>query len=229
METLLPDGTPVVIERKLIRNLYVRVKPPDGRVEVTAPRFASAAAIDAFLRDRLSWIQKHRAAYAAAPPAPRYLSGERHPLWGVAYRLQVAEAEKRASAFCDGDRIVLRVPLGSGETERKRALDAWYKKRLLEAVGEETAPCEAAVGARASGWRVRDMTSRWGTCNVKTGMITLNLQLVKWEPEFLRYVMVHELTHLLEPSHNQRFYRLMDRAHPGWQAVRKRLKQKGAN
>ncbi|MEG1524501.1 MAG: SprT family zinc-dependent metalloprotease [Clostridia bacterium] len=224
MKTLLLDGIHVEIEQKCIKNLYLRIKQPDGRVVLTAPMSMGDAAIESFARKRLPWIQKHRAAYASKPTA-NYISGETLFLWGRPYRLQVAEADKRADVFADGERIVLRIPLGSSVAERRHVLDNWYRKQLATLMPALLGTCEQIVGKSASGWRMRDMTSRWGTCNVRTGIITLNLQLVRLDSEFLQYVILHELTHLWEPSHNERFYQLMDGFCPEWKDTRRRLKQ----
>jgi len=108
---------------------------------------------------------------------------------------------------------------------RKRAIDAWYRLELIEAAGAMLPSCERAVGKRAGELRVRDMKTRWGTCNVKTACVTINLRLAEKPAECLRYVLTHELCHLHEPGHDERFWKRMDVYFPDWKRVRKLLRE----
>ena len=225
--TLLLDDIPVTVERRRIKNMYLRVRP-DGGVLLTAPWLMPATVIEQFARARLSWLQKHLRA-ALPQDAPQDAPGEALLLFGEPYRLEVVSGAKRARAEHDPAKraVRLHLPADASDETRARALDALYRRMLGEAVSAAAPNCEQIVGRRASIWKLRDMTTRWGTCNTATAAITLNLQLVHRDPVYLRYVMIHELAHLHEPSHNARFYALMDRFLPEWKQLRKQLREGG--
>lgn len=216
------DGIPIAVERRRIKNMYLRVQP-DGRVLLTAPKLASDAVIERFARARLPWLSKHRQA-GAPESAPMYESGESLPVWGEPRRLIVRYEGRRARVEMQEDAILLCVPEGSTADERKRALDNYFRKQLAEAIRQLAPACEQMTGKHASQWKIRDMKTRWGTCNTQSCAITVNLALIRRAPHYLRYVMLHELTHLWEPSHNARFYALMDKFCPDWKRIRKSLK-----
>lgn len=222
MKTITLEGIPIEVERKPIRNLYLRVHSPDGRVRLTAPLHVSTDAIEQFAASRLGWIRKHLAAAKGASQPALLEDGAQVLLWGSDCRLDLTEGSdcKRIQIIQTGAAINMKTPIGVEEAARQAALNAWYRRQLQAAITRQVPPREAVVGVHASAWRIRDMTSRWGTCQTQTGVITLNLQLVKRKPAYLDYVITHELTHLLEPSHNARFYALMDEFYPGWRQMR---------
>ena len=134
------------------------------------------------------------------------------------------ESGSRARADIVGDEVRVRVPEGADEAAVKRALDALFKRELLAAAQAMLPECERTVGKRAGELRIRDMKTRWGTCNIKTACVTINLRLAERPPECLRYVLTHELCHLHEPGHGERFWKRMDVYFPDWKRVRKLLK-----
>ncbi len=223
MQELVLGGVCFTVEKKRIKNMYLRVQPPDGRVLLTAPKRMPDAAIEQFARARLPWVQRHLAQFGHRP-APRYESGEILYLWGKPYPLEVVPADGRMRIELHGGSILLFAPEDSTSEKRSAALENWYRRQLAAAAENALPRLEQTVGKRASTLRIRNMTTRWGTCNTATGAITLNLQLAGRAPEFLEYVIVHELTHLHEPGHNARFYAWMDMVYPGWKQVRRRLK-----
>lgn len=225
MEGFTIDGIEIAVIRKPIKNLYIRVLPPEGAVQITAPRFVSTAEIRAFAQSRIPWIQAHRRALADRPrPAERqFCSGEVCWVWGQRCFLEVEERTGRPRAELQGERLLLYVPGGSTREDRESALDGWYRAQLQEAVPEVLARCQERVGVRAAEWRIRKMRTRWGTCNPAKRRIWLSLQLAEKPPECLAYVVTHELVHLLERTHNQRFWSFMDRFYPNWRTVRARL------
>ena len=225
MSEWILDGVAITVEKKRIKNMYLRVAPSDGRVLLTAPLHMPDADIQAFARARLAWVRKHQSAFLQQSPADcRYETGQTLYLWGEAYPLMVLPATGRLRVTCEKGCLQLFAPADSPPQKRAAALAGFYRRELAAAAADMLPGLEQTVGKRASTLRIRDMTSRWGTCNTATGAITLNLQLARRAPEFLRYVLIHELTHLHEPGHNARFYALMDRFSPGWKQVRKRLK-----
>lgn len=225
MKELTLDGLTVQIEYKAVKNLTIRVRMPERVVCLTVPKHMGEKRALAFVREKRAWIDKRLA--IEVPPKPQFITGETAVLLGTPYRVQVGEAEKRARAYLDGDRLVLLVPIGTDESGRKALVDALAKKLLAERIERLAPECEATVGKRASLYRIRDMVSRWGTCNTATKAVTINLRLAYREERFLRYILIHELTHLYEANHSERFYRYMDRFCPEWRQLRKELKQGG--
>lgn len=219
---LMLEDIPIAVERRRIKNMYLRVQP-DGRVLLTAPKLMPDFAIERFASARLPWVRKRLQA-VAPQPAPAFVTGETVLLWGKPYRLSVTQKGGRSRVEMRGDALCLEMPEGASQEARACALDNWYRKQLQAAVAELSPACERITGKRASQWRIRDMKTRWGTCNTQSAAVTLNLQLVHRDPVYLRYVMLHELTHLWEPSHNARFYAYMDRFCPDWKRIRKQLK-----
>ena len=218
MEQISVDGQRVLVQRKAIRNLYLRILP-DGQLSVSAPRSVSDQAVADFIRSRRAWIEAHR----PTPQAPAaYCSGERFFLWGTAYPLQVIEGNKAGTILSNG-KIVMTVPIGSSFQVRQDLLNRWYRQALEAALPHAMARGEAATGLHASRVQIRDMRSRWGSCTPKTGAIRLNLHLAPRPPECLDYVIIHELTHLLVPGHGPAFRQAMDRFCPHWQEYRRLL------
>ena len=121
--------------------------------------------------------------------------------------------------------ILLHMPEGADTDERRAVIDALYRAELAAAIAREAPVCEEVVGKRAALWRIRAMKTRWGSCNVRTAAITLNLELAKFDMRALRYVITHELTHLWVRGHDARFYARMDKYFPGWQCVRRELNE----
>lgn len=213
----------VSVTKKRMKNLYLRVLPPDGRVAVSAPLRASDAEIERFVAGRIEWIERQQGRIAAHAPA-EYRSGDAVFYFGKRLTLRVDERPGRAKAEKTGDTLALFVPPGADAAARRRVLDGWYRRELTEAAGAVLPACERTVGKRAGELKIRDMKTRWGTCNVNTGVITINLRLAEKSAECLRYVITHELCHLYEPSHGERFWKRMDEYFPDWKRVRKSLR-----
>ena len=211
--------------RKRIKNMYLRVLPPDGRVQVTVPARASLEEVGGFLKKNWEWLQAKRQVIADRP-APRerqYVTGEPVRLWGEEYSLAVRFVEAHGAVCRKGERLLLYAPEGSTAEERRDLLHRWYRVQLQRAIQGLRDRCEAVVGQKAKEYRIRDMKTRWGTCNTQARRIWLNLQLAKYPLHCLEYIMFHELTHLWERRHNARFHGLMDRFCPEWRKVRKEL------
>lgn len=213
------------VTKKNIKNMYLRVLPPEGTITLHVPLRTSEAEIARFVLSRAAWIEKQRARQAGFSPC-RYEDGEEVAYFGKRLTLRVLYRIGPVGAQRKGDTLELSVKPDSDEAARKKALDAWYRAELYEAAGAMLPSIERTVGRRAGELRVRDMKTRWGTCNTQTGTVTLNLRLVQKPAECLRYVITHELCHLHEPGHNERFWRHMDAYYPDWKRVRKLLKER---
>lgn len=227
--TIELGGIAIEVVRKNIRNIHLRVCPPNGTVRISAPLRMSLDVIRAFAISRVEWVRKHQQRMRERPwPMPlEYVDGESHFLWGSPCLLQVRETSAPAKVELIGGRLILDVRAGTKSRKKRALLDEWYRARLMEALPELTRKWERLTGVKAGRLSVRRMKSRWGSCNPRTGHIRLNTELAKKAPECLEYVLVHELTHVLEPSHNHRFKALMDGFMPEWRSRRARLKEEG--
>lgn len=214
----------VHVERKAIKNLYIRVKA-DGRVVITCPKGTTDREIRYLMEERYRWIVSHRQKVldTLASQPGSYVSGEAIPLWGKNYPLRVVEQPGASSVTLERGEIVLRGPL-MDESGRKQQLDAFYRAQLNTAVPDWMEKAVAATGLRPNEWRIRDMHTRWGSCNIPKRRVWLSLNLAKYPPECLYCVIIHELCHLLERGHNARFYSLMDRFYPDWRRADALLK-----
>ncbi len=232
-EVIVVEGVEITVIKKKIKNIYLRILPPDGRAQITAPVWASSRQIENFARSRLGWIAKQSERVASRPQfqPQEYVSGERVFLWGREYLLEVAETDGRPSVRVDVwaqdeevGRILLTVKKGATAQQRGAVLENWYRAVLKQAVPLVLEKCQRVTGLTAKEWHIKKMKTRWGSCNTAHARIWLNLRLVLMPPECLEYVITHELVHLLEPGHNKRFYGFMDAFYPGWKEVRKRMK-----
>jgi len=220
-------GLHIELVRKNIRSLRLTVYAPDGRIRVAAPLRTPDAAIHDFVVTRRAWIQKHQQKFEgrARPAAPTYESGETHFYQGRPYLLQVHAAPGAARvALRDEAYLDMYTPADSPREVREKALNSWYRARLKEQLPALIARWEQVVGVRVNDWAVKQMKTRWGTCNIGAKRIWLNLELIKHPTPCLEYVVAHELVHLHERLHNARFWGLMDQFMPDWRAPQQLLK-----
>ncbi len=225
MHKLLIDNLEIEIQRKKIKYLHLYVLPPDGSVRITAPKMMSEAAIRDFVVSRVQWIRKHQESIAKRPKQPQlnYVTGEMVSLWGREYCLEVIEDGKRSSIRIDGNKLLLRAPVTSNVEQRSKLINEWYRHNLKTEIPSLLEKWEEIMGVKALDWGIKNMKTRWGTCNIKARRIWLNLRLAQKEPECLEYVVVHELAHLLEKHHNKVFKDHMSHFLPGWKATKAQL------
>lgn len=225
-QTMELHGIPLHIVRKKIKNQYIRIHP-EGDVLVSVPLHLSDSQLAAFLEKHWQWIQEKREETLEkeqnGAAHSEYTSGEIHFLWGQPYELCVERSLKKPLTEQRGQQIYMRVTAKSTTVERRKQLDAFYKEQLMVKLSEMVDKYEAIVGRKAEKWQFRRMKSRWGSCQIANKKICLNLQLAEKPVECLEYVLVHELTHLHEPSHNKRFWSLVEQFYPGDVARAKEL------
>lgn len=221
---LIISGIQIEICKKNIKNMHLYVKPPNGKVTVSAPQAMSDEAIERFVRTKAGWIKRQVAKFddQARQSKREYVSGETLYVWGKQYYLQLEFGGKN-SLILSGDKAIMTVRKESTFEHRESFVREWYRGLLKEEISKQLPKWEEKIGVKANGWQTKYMTTRWGTCNVKTGKIWLNLQLAKKTPECLEYVILHELTHLIEKNHNERFISLMDKYMPMWREVKATL------
>jgi predicted metal-dependent hydrolase len=220
------NGIRVDVVRKDIKNLHLAVYPPAGRVRVAAPEHLDDEAVRLAVVSRLGWIRRKQEDYVAQErqSAREMVTGESHYVQGRRYRLDVVEGSGRPSvALRDGRTLQLRVRTGTSPTERDQLLQRWYRRLLRGQVEELLAKWQPIIGVKAADWGIKKMKTRWGTCNSEARRIWINLELAKKPPVCLEYIVVHELVHLIERRHNDRFRELMDRHLPQWRMYRDEL------
>jgi len=225
--TLTVADIPVDVRHKEIKNLHVGVYPPDGRVRVSAPTHLDADAVRLALVTRIPWIRRRRAEFLAQErqSAREYVSGESHYYLGRRYRLTVEEGPlgRGPAVAIHGDTLRLTVPSGNSRETRERAMTAWYRDRLGALIPDLVRRWESELGLAVNEVRIKKMKTKWGSCNIEARRIWLNLELVKKPPRCIEYILVHELVHLAERRHNDRFRALMDRYLPDWRTRRDEL------
>lgn len=219
------DGLSVTIVRKSIKNMHLRVLSPDGEIQITAPNRLPLSQIDRFVREKHGWIEARQQQLAERPAAtnPAFADGQTVYLWGGSYTLRLEEASRGRSTLRRGQEIVLSVHPEDDTSQRESLLNDFYREALSNQIAARLPLWEARTGLHPSAWQIKNMKTRWGTCNTATRKIWLNLQLAKQPPVCLDYVIAHELTHLRYPGHGQDFQAFLTRAMPNWPEVRKTL------
>jgi len=224
--TITVDGIAVEVIRKRVKHMRMSVHPPEGRVRVSAPHRIDDEAIRLAVVQRLPWIRKHQERIRVRPrqSVPHLGPGDVLFLWGDPYRLDVA-CGNRAGIELNGDTLVLVTPDDADTAMKRRMLDRWYQAQMDAVLPSLLGKWQPVIGEDVARITIRRMKSRWGSCTPSRRTIRLNLELATRNPRCLEYVLVHELVHLLERSHNARFYALMDRFLPTWRATRDELNQ----
>jgi predicted metal-dependent hydrolase len=218
------EGIDVEVSRKQMKHLRLRLDGPEGDVKLSAPHGVPRRELEAFVVAKLEWIRAHRSRLAEVPlvtPAS-FVSGELHLLWGEDHRLVVREARRAHVGLVDG-RLEMRIGVGADVAARERVLERFYRRQLGSAIPLLVDKWEPMIVVEVAEWRVRKMKTRWGTCNIGARRIWLNLELAKRRAEFLEYVVVHEMVHLRERLHGERFQALMTEVLPDWRVLRAEL------
>ena len=215
----------VDVVRKDIKHLHLRVSPPAGSVRISAPKRMSLATIRAFAISKLDWIKRHQAKLReqVRETPRRYVDGESHYVWGKRYLLAVSERNQPPSIELRDSRMLLRVRPGTDAHRRRALVERWYREQIRLAVVPLFDKWQPATGVKVERLFVRRMKTKWGSCNCRAHTIRLNTELAKRPAEYLEYVVVHELVHLLEPTHNANFMALMDQYSPNWKIHREEL------
>ncbi|MBZ0086873.1 MAG: M48 family metallopeptidase [Thermomonas sp.] len=213
------------VVRKPIKHVHLSVYPPHGRVRISAPENMALETIRLYAITKLVWIKRQQCKILEQErETPReYLDRESHYVWGKRYLLKVVPTPGASSIKLKHSTLELHSRPGSSESRLAEILEAWYREQTKSAVSELLDKWQPIIGVRAGRLHVQRMRTKWGSCNPKTGLIRLNTDLAKKPPQCLEYILVHELTHLLEPSHNARFQGLLDGFMPQWRQVKSEL------
>jgi predicted metal-dependent hydrolase len=220
---IIVSGVTVQVVRKPIKNLHLGVYPPHGRVRVAAPLRVSDDAVRLAVVGKLGWIKRQRARFEAQPrqSVREMVSGESHHVFGRRYRLRVVYVLGPAKVVLVGKATMeLRVAQDASTEQRLRLLQGWYRQRLRERLEPLLKKWQKALGVEVAGCGIKRMKTKWGSCSAEARRIWLNLELAKKPVQCLEYLIVHELAHLIERHHNDRFTALMDEHLPDWKARR---------
>jgi predicted metal-dependent hydrolase len=225
MATITLAEQEIEIIQKPIKNLHLSVYPPQGRVRVSAPGSMNQDTIRAFLVSKLPWIRKQQQKILAQQRESHrdYIDRETHYFRGQRYLLHLTPTTTSHSARLNGKTLEVAVRNPEDPQSVQRVVESFYRTYLNQEVPKIIAEYEPVMKVRVMDFGVKKMKTKWGTCNHQAGRIWVNLELAKKPPECLEYLVVHEMIHLLEPSHNARFKALMDTFYPSWRSVRDQL------
>lgn len=225
MDTLQLGDIEIAVTRKDVKHVHLSVHPPEGRVTLVAPSQTRLDVLRAYAITRLSWIRKQQATFnAQAREAPRrHVTRESHDLWGRRYLLDVQYVDAKPDVRQDHKRITLMVRPGSDEAKRADVIHEWHKAQLHAVLPALIRAWEPRLGVKVRAYYLQRMKTRWGSCNHARGHVRLNTELVKKPRHLLEYVLVHEMVHLIAPTHDERFIALLDEHFSRWREARAEL------
>ena len=215
------------LTRKDIKHAHLSVHPPDGRVTLVVPKGTRSEVARAYAASKLGWIRdRQRKLREQARETPRELvERESHYLWGRRYLLSVKEDDVKPFVRLSHRTITLTMRPGSSRAKREAVMHAWHKTLLHEAVPELIRRWEPKLGVEVAGYFLQRMKTKWGGCNHRARNIRLNTELVKKPKDLLEYVVVHEMLHLIEPTHTERFLALLQIHYPSWREAKAELNE----
>jgi predicted metal-dependent hydrolase len=227
VETIKLGEISIAVTRKDIKNVHLSVHPPHGRVTLSAPKTTRLEVARAYAISRLGWIRVQRKKLAdQARETPRqFINRESHALWGRRHLMRVVYKDAKASVTLDHKRITLTVRPGAGAAKRAKVVHEWHKTLLHRVVPGLIQKWEQKLKVEVQDYFLQRMKTRWGSCNYRAGHIRLNTELVKKPKDLLEYVIVHEMAHLIDPKHSDRFIAILSENYPTWREARAELNE----
>jgi predicted metal-dependent hydrolase len=218
-------GLEIAVTFKAVKHVHLSVHPPQGKVTLVAPTGTRLEVARAYAISKLRWIrQQQEQLLAQARETPRrFVTRESHYIWGRRYLLAVVEQDAPPSVKMDHRRITLNVRPGTDPSRREAIFQAWQRSLLHDAIPPLIARWEQQIGVKVAGYFLQRMKTKWGSCNHRRAHIRLNTELVKKPRDLLEYVIVHEMIHLIEPTHSDHFIALLDQHYPAWREARAEL------
>jgi predicted metal-dependent hydrolase len=226
-ETIQLGEISIAVTRKDIKNVHLSVHPPHGRVTLAAPKATRLEVARAYAISKLGWIrdqQKKLASQVRETPR-QFVNRESHYVWGRRHLMTIAYQDAKPCVVLDHKRITLMVRPGSDTTKRAEVIHKWHKALLHEAVPPIVRKWERKLKVEVHGYFLQRMKTKWGSCNHRAGHIRLNTELVKKPKDLLEYVIVHEMAHLISPTHSERFISLLEKHYPTWREARAELNE----
>lgn len=217
----------IAVTRKNIKNVHLSVHPPEGRVTLATPTETRLEVARAYAITKLAWIREQQGKLRNQDrETPReFIERESHYLWGRRHLLTVIERDTKPSVTVDHKRITLNVRPGSDRAKRATVIHEWHKSLLHEIIPALIRKWEPKLGVQVKAYFLQRMKTKWGSCNNKVGHIRLNTELVKKPKDLIEYVIVHEMIHLIEPTHSDRFMLLLTDNYPAWREARAELNE----
>lgn len=227
METIQLGEIAIALTRKDVKHVHLSVHPPTGRVTLVAPNGTRSEVARAYAISKLGWIRDEQAKMRgqARDTARQFVERESHYLWGRRYLLTVREEDAKPYIRLSHRAITLTVRPGSSGAKRAAVMHEWHMSLMHEAAQELIARWAPKLGVDVAGYFLQRMKTKWGSCNHRARTIRLNTELVKKPKDLLEYVVVHEMLHLIEPTHSERFIELMSKHCPAWREARAELNE----
>jgi predicted metal-dependent hydrolase len=226
MDKITVGNIEIDLIRKNIKNIHLSVYPPDGRVRLAVPERMNDEAVRLFAVSKLAWITKQRKKFSEQDrqTVRKFVSGESHYYFGTRYLLNVVETTGKQHIELRGNKYIdLYVRPESTVEKREKIMYDWYRQSLKKIIPAYIKKWEEIMGVTVNDWGVKLMKTKWGTCNVKDKRIWINLELAKKNPRCLEYIIVHEMVHLLERHHNEKYKAYMDKFLPNWKSIKDEL------
>jgi predicted metal-dependent hydrolase len=225
MQQITVANIKIDVVKKDIKNLHLAVYPPTGRVRIAAPVQTNDEAIRLFAVSKLGWIKRHQRTFVSQDreTTREFVSGESHYYNGKRYLLKVIEQDAAPRVEMQHKKIELYVRTNSTTKQRATVLNEWFREQLKKQIPELIVKWEKTLQVKLNDWGVKQMKTKWGTCNIESKRVWLNLELAKKPSRCLEYILVHEMVHLLERHHNDNFLSYMDKFLPQWRNQKKEL------
>ncbi len=226
-ETIQIGEILIQVTRKAIKNVHLSVHPPDGRVTLVAPTATRLDVARAYAISRLGWIreQQEKLRNQARETPRQFIERESHFIWGRRHLMTIKYAEAKPFVALDHKRITLTVRPGANAEKRAEIIHEWHKSLLHEVVPSIIQKWQPKLKVHVSSYFLQRMKTKWGSCNHRDCHIRLNTELVKKPKDLLEYVIVHEMVHLLEPTHSERFIAILQKHYPTWREARAELNE----
>ena len=218
------NGLAVTLLRKRVKNINLRIRRT-GEVQISAPQRISMSIIYHFLHNKRSWIELHRQRLQLLKQhtSQNLIAGEYIHFQGKKYELHLYEIPINPHIELDDKQLHFFVKPGSSQSDKELLLRAWYHTQMQQCLPALLSKWQTLMNVQIIKVNLKHMKSRWGSCHPQKKHITLNVRLMEKPLTCLEYVIVHELVHLFEASHNQRFYALMSHYLPNWKQIKKQL------
>jgi predicted metal-dependent hydrolase len=226
-ETIQLGDVSITVTRKDIKNVHLSVHPPLGRVTLSAPKATRLEVARAYAISKLGWIRDQQRRLAdQAREAPRwFINRESHYLWGRRYLMTIVHRDGKPFVVIDHKRVILTVRPGSDANKRAEIIHDWHKELLHKTVPPLIQKWERKLKVKVRGYFLQRMKTKWGSCNHRAAHIRLNTELVKKPKDLLEYVIAHEMVHLIEPTHSDRFIAILQKHYPSWREARAELNE----
>jgi Predicted metal-dependent hydrolase len=226
MEQITISNIKIDVVRKDIKNIHLAVYPPTGRVRIAAPLKVNEDVIRLFAISKLGWIKRNQRKFEGQERiSPReYKQRESHYFQGRRYLLNIVETDKTQKVILKNKKFIeLHIKPDTPTAKRHEILTEWYRSELKKSIPPLIEKWEKILNVKVNEWHVKQMKTKWGSCNIEKKRIWLNLELAKKPEHCLEYIIVHEMVHLLERHHNDRFLYFMDTYLPNWQKLKDEL------